>query len=108
MVASPVPDELPVRGNFLKLTGLSINLNRFSAPFPASLPSKGRIGGKHAPRRIERLPKVFSDNGIILIPQPPLRKKGNYKELLLKYPFDQEEFRGIWEPPNGRNLWQTL
>jgi hypothetical protein len=33
---------------------------------------------------------------------------GNYKELLLNSPFEKGGFRGIWKPPNGRNLWQTL
>jgi hypothetical protein len=36
------------------------------------------------------LPKVFSDGGIILIPpNPPLEKGGNYKELLVKSPFEK-------------------
>jgi hypothetical protein len=51
MVASPVADVLPVRGNLLKLSGLSINLNRFSAPFMASLTSKARMWEKPVPRR---------------------------------------------------------
>ena len=54
-VASPVPDFgedfVWDRGNLLKLTGLSINLNRFSAPFPASFRSQGRIPGKPAATR---------------------------------------------------------
>jgi hypothetical protein len=40
------------------------------------------------------LPKVFSDDDIILIPPaPPLRKWGNYKEVLVKLPFEKEGFR---------------
>jgi hypothetical protein len=42
------------------------------------------------------MPKVFSDSGIILIPPNPLLEKGgNYKELLLKSPFEKGGFRGI-------------
>jgi hypothetical protein len=50
MVASPFADALPVRGNLLKLSGLSINLNRFSAPFPTSIAVKGRNGEKTCPQ----------------------------------------------------------
>jgi hypothetical protein len=32
----------------------------------------------------------------------------NYIELLGKSTFEKGGFRGIWKPPNGRNLWQTL
>jgi hypothetical protein len=39
---------------------------------------------------------------------PPLKKGGNYKELLLKSPIDKGGLRGIWQPANGRNFWQTL
>jgi hypothetical protein len=39
---------------------------------------------------------------------PPFKKKGNCKELLLKSTFEKGGVRGIWEPPTGWNLWQTL
>jgi hypothetical protein len=39
--------------------------------------------------------KVFSNTGIRIIPPAPLKKGGNYKELLLKSPFGKGEFRGI-------------
>jgi hypothetical protein len=45
-VASPVPGALPGRGNLLKLTGLSRNLNRFSAQFLSPGPAKERMPGK--------------------------------------------------------------
>jgi hypothetical protein len=42
------------------------------------------------------LPKVFSDGGIMLIPTaPPLRKWGNYKELLVKSPFGKGGFKDL-------------
>jgi hypothetical protein len=42
------------------------------------------------------MPKVFSHSGITLIPpNPPFRKGGNYKELLLKSPFEKGGLRGI-------------
>jgi hypothetical protein len=36
--------------------------------------------------------KTFSDMGSLII---PLRKGGNFKELLLKSPFEKGRFRGI-------------
>ena len=64
-VASPVPgfgeNSVWDRSNFLKLTGLSINLNRFSAPFLTSFPLKGRMGGKRAPRRINGPKKLTGE-----------------------------------------------
>ena len=38
-------------------------------------------------------------------PCPPLKKEGGTpKKLLLKSPFEKGGFRGIQEPPNGRNF----
>ena len=42
---------------------------------------------------LEQLPKKFSAMGSLLTPLPPLKKGGNYKNLLLKSPFGQEDLR---------------
>jgi hypothetical protein len=46
--------------------------------------------------RFARGSKVFSVKGSLIIPPAPLEKRGgNYKEWLLKSPFEKGGFRGI-------------
>jgi hypothetical protein len=60
-------------------------------------------------KNLYSLPQVFSDSGIMLIsPNPPLKNLGNYKELLLKYPFEEGGFRGIFtKTSEGKALMAT-
>jgi hypothetical protein len=65
-----------------------------SALSPSSTPEIQPPEGSY--RYIEELPKFSFGYGMPYNPPcPPLRKRGNYKDLLLKSPFEKWGFRGI-------------
>jgi hypothetical protein len=60
-------------------------------------------------RRVIAIAKSFFRSGKPYNPPgPPLKKGGNYKELLLKSPFEKGGLRGNLRTSKRKELWQTL